>query len=139
MTGGFLNDYINRGMGSYDKGLTGYGNMANMGYQALGDQTNVLEQAYGGALQGDLSKNAYDAAEDANYGSGLKNWIGTGVSVGMNMIAPGSTAMMGGMGGGGMGGMGGGGAGGGGGGFLSNMMGGGGQRPQNFNTGNMSY
>jgi hypothetical protein len=149
MTGGFMNDYINRGMGSYGQGLQGFGGLADLGFKALGDQTNLFEQGAAGDLQAQMSKNQYDAMQDANEGNMWGNILGTG----LGMAAGG---MLGGPAGASMGASlgkslfgGGGGNSGGGGGFLSNMFGGGGSpvtdwsatggRMPQFNTGNWSY
>ena len=65
MSGAFQNDYVNRGMNSYNSGMGGWGDLTKMGYGALGDQNSMIEAANAGELQGGLSKNAYDTAQDA--------------------------------------------------------------------------
>jgi hypothetical protein len=77
MTGQFQNDYINRGMGSYGMGLQGYQGLTDLGFRALGDQTNLLEQAEAAKLKGLMSKNAYDAAYGENESAGWGSTIGT--------------------------------------------------------------
>jgi hypothetical protein len=78
MTGQFENDYINRGMNSYGMGVQGYQGLTDLGFKALGEQTNLFEQAAAGDLQGQMSRNAYDAAQEANEGNFWGNLIGTG-------------------------------------------------------------
>jgi hypothetical protein len=82
MTGGFENDYINRGMQSYGMGLQGMGHLTDMGYQALGDQTAINEGAAGADLQGQMSHNQHEASQQARDNSGWGNLIGTGLAVG---------------------------------------------------------
>jgi hypothetical protein len=77
MTGQYMNDYINRGMSSYNTGLNGYQNMMGMGYGALGDQNDMYTQMLAARLKGQMSQNAYKAAQDANSGSGIGSTIGT--------------------------------------------------------------
>lgn len=90
MTGQFENDYINRGLGSYYRGLQGNDFLAELGLKGLDSQTGLLEQAAAGNLKGDMSANGAQA-----------NMWGTVIG-GLT----GAASMMG--GGGGMGGMGGG-------------------------------
>lgn len=75
MTGQFLNDYIGRGMGSYNQGLGGMESLRNMGFNSLQAQDQLLSQAAGAQLQGQLSKNASES-------SFLKNLLGTALNVG---------------------------------------------------------
>lgn len=148
MTGGYLNDYINRGMSTYGQALNGEQGMAGMGYQALGDQTNLFEQAAGGDLKGQMSRNAYKAAQKANSGNGLGSMIGTigggliGAYFGGPMGASVGSSIGGSLGGsigGGGGNSGGGGGGGGGMGGIGSMFGGGGGGSSGggFNFGSM--
>jgi len=68
MTGQFMNDYINRGMATYNQGLNGYSTLNNMlnldrtqGYGALQDKESAEGQQAGAQLQGDISQqNAYN-------------------------------------------------------------------------------
>lgn len=82
MTGQFQNDYINRGISSYGQGLTGYQGLADMGFKALGAQNDLIEQAEGAFLKGEMSKNAYDAANETDWGS-LIGTVGGGIAGGM--------------------------------------------------------
>lgn len=88
MTGQFMNDYIGRGMGSYGMGLQGYQGLTDLGFKALTDQSNLFEQGAAGDLQGQLSKNAYDAAQEANEGNLFGNLVGTGLGFLSNGFNP---------------------------------------------------
>lgn len=97
MTGGFLDTYINRGMGSYGQGLSGLDALTKLGFNGLTNQNDMYEQAAAGELQGGLSKNAHQAYEDAHS----NDWIGNLVGTGLGMFAGGTVggpqgAMMGG-------------------------------------------
>jgi hypothetical protein len=77
MTGGFMNDYINRGMSSYGQGLAGFQGLTDLGFKSMNAQDALYEQAAAGDLQSRMSKNAYDAAQEANEGSGWGSTIGS--------------------------------------------------------------
>lgn len=131
MTGQFQNDYIGRGMNSYGLGLKGLEGLTDLGFKSMNAQDSLLEQAAAGQLQGQMGKNAYDAANETDWGAIIGGAIGTGA--GAYFGGPQGAAMGGQMGsslfgknkggapqqgggmGGGFGGFGGGGAGGGGG------------------------
>jgi hypothetical protein len=107
-TGQFLNDYVNRGMSSYGQGLSGLDSLTRLGMNALGSKNDMLQQADAGDLQGALSRNAYNAYQNANSGSGLSNLIGMGIGIAGNAMMPGmgsfASSLFSGMSGGGGGG-----------------------------------
>src|SRR5579862_7021597 len=80
MTGQFENNYIDRGMQSYGQGLQGLGGLTQLGFQAMGAQDPLLEQAYAGTLKGNMSENETNQRnammEAQNRNSGLGNLIG---------------------------------------------------------------
>lgn len=51
LTGQFQNDYINRGMGSYNQGLQGLGQQANMWLPGLQGQSELMGQGIGADLK----------------------------------------------------------------------------------------
>ena len=118
MTGQFENQYIDRGMNSYNTGLTGANTLSNLGFQSMGRQDDLYDQAYGADMYGKMSKNQYKADTDFNLG----NYLGTGIGMGASMMT-GVPMMGGGMSGGRSGGntM-----------FPS-------RQPNNYNTGGWSY
>lgn len=81
MTGGFLDTYINRGMGSYGQGLSGLDALTKLGFNGLTNQNDMYEQAAAGELQGGLSRNAHKAYEDAHSNDWIGNLVGTGVGM----------------------------------------------------------
>lgn len=86
MTGQFMNDYINRGMGSYSQGLGGLNNLSQMGLSALNSQDPLLEQAAAGRLKGytsDVETDQRNAEMKANQGN---NMLGTGLGIAGGII-----------------------------------------------------
>lgn len=73
MTGQFMNDYVNRGIGLYDRGLGGFEGQNEMGYRALGDQAGFDQEAAGAGLQADRSRQA----ARANRFGGLAGFVGS--------------------------------------------------------------
>jgi hypothetical protein len=55
MTGQFMNDYINRGMSSYNLGFGGMENTQNMGMNALNQQGQMNSAAAQSNMMGDIS------------------------------------------------------------------------------------
>jgi hypothetical protein len=68
MTGQYENDYINRGMNSYNTGLSGYNTLSNMGFDSMGRQDNLYGQAAGADLYGTMSHNQYEAENQTDWG-----------------------------------------------------------------------
>lgn len=58
-TGQFENQYIDRGMNSYNEGLQGMNDFSHLGFNSLNQQANYMGQAAGGQLQADRA--------DANF------------------------------------------------------------------------
>lgn len=56
MTGGFMNDYINRGMESYGMGMNNATGLNQMGFDALGQKAGYQETAAAAQLGGDMSR-----------------------------------------------------------------------------------
>jgi hypothetical protein len=75
MTGQFENQYIDRGMNSYNAGLTGANALSDLGFQSMGRQDDMYGQAAGADLYGKMSKNQYNADTDFN----LSGYLGTGI------------------------------------------------------------
>jgi hypothetical protein len=90
MTGQFENDYINRGMNSYNTGLTGLNTLSNLGFESMGRQDNLYGQAYGADLYGKMSKNQYKADTDFN----LSGYLGTGIGAMAGTMAGGPAGGM---------------------------------------------
>lgn len=78
MTGQFLNDYINRGMGSYNQGFEGMGKLGQMGLGALGEQSNILNEAAGGELQGARSAQGAKTNKMGTVLGGIGSLFGMG-------------------------------------------------------------
>jgi hypothetical protein len=141
MTGQFENQYIDRGMDSYYKGLSGYNTLSDLGFRSMNAQDSLYQQAAMGDLQGTMSKNAYDASNATDWGSIIGG--GLGAAGGAMMGGP-RGAMMGAQMGTSAFGRGGGSGSGAGGfsGMFPSMSGGGyggGTSPNAFNAGNWSY
>lgn len=58
MTGQFMNDYIDRSIGTYGMGMQGLSGISNAGAQGLNNQVGMLDDAAGANLQGDISENS---------------------------------------------------------------------------------
>ena len=102
MTGQFMNDYVNRGMGSYAMGMQGMGQHQSMGFDALNHQNDYLSQGAGSDLQAAKSKQG-----------GINKLVGTAASLAAAYFTGGASLAVTGIDGSGLGGGGGGGGGGG--------------------------
>lgn len=56
-TGQFQNEYINRGLGLYSQALGGMNAIANQGIEAGGHQDQLIQEAAGGRLKGEMGEN----------------------------------------------------------------------------------
>ena len=98
MTGQFMNDYINRGLGLYDRGLGGFERADQMGLGALGEQAGYDQEAAGANLQAGRSRAAAKsnligglAGLAGSFASGFAGGIpGLGAGVG-NFLSPGGS------------------------------------------------
>lgn len=124
MTGQFMNDYINRGINSYGQGLSGLQGMTQLGFNALGSQDSLMEQAAAARLKGTMSDNETNQMNaQAEYDArnrGLGNLMGLAGSILGGPIGSKVGGWLSGSSGGSSGG------GSGGGGFFSSIFGGGG-------------
>jgi hypothetical protein len=78
MNGQFMGDYVNRGMDTYKLGYSGLDGLQKLGFDALGQQTNLYDRAAAAELQGQKSKNIHDAMNPEDDGGG---WLGTGLGI----------------------------------------------------------
>jgi hypothetical protein len=142
MTGQFQNEYINRGMHSYDTGLAGMGGLTELGFKALNSQDPLLEQGYAGSLKGLMSENETNQrnaeAEYAAKNRGMGNLLGFGAGLAGSLLGGGMGGGIGSSMGNSIGNMAGRG--------ISSLFGGGdngnsqgGFSPSNYNAGSWSY
>ncbi len=82
-TGQFMNDYIQRSLGTFGMGYEGLGNINNLGYNALGEKNQYMGAGAAGRFQGDVSgQNAFN------------KMIGTGLGAIGNFTMPGSGSLV---------------------------------------------